>query len=257
MLVLSRRQDDKFVFPHLGITVEILKIAGRCVRIGVDAPRDVRVLRHELAEEEGMIKPERPVPSRGMSDHQLRNRLNRATLGLQLAQKQLEVGQVTTADETMTKVLDEFQSLEEELSRKRQACSAQPRGRALLVEDDANESELLAGFLRLSGFQVDTATDGCDALDYLSAHRRPDVVLLDMQMPRCDGPTTISAIRDNPQYSGLKVFAVSGRVPAEMGVTVGPAGVDRWFRKPLNPQNLVSELQHDLQYVVPDHAVPR
>ena len=53
MLVLSRRQDDKIVFPNLGITVEILKIAGRSVRMGVEAPSDVRVLRHELAQKEG------------------------------------------------------------------------------------------------------------------------------------------------------------------------------------------------------------
>ena len=123
--------------------------------------------------------------------------------------------------------------------------AAQAR-RALLVEDDANESELLAGFLRLSGFSVDTAADGCDALDYLAQHDQPDVVLLDMQMPRCDGRSTISAIRDNPQFQGLRVFAVSGKVPAELGVTVGPQGVDRWFRKPLNPQSLVRELKRDL-----------
>ncbi len=248
MLVLSRRQDDKIVFPNLGITVEILKIAGRCVRIGVEAPSDVRVLRHELAEKEGVgLAPTDSTPTKS-ADHQLRNRLNRATIGLQLAQKQMEVGQVEGADQTLAKVLAEFQSLDEDLGRKSRPARLPAAVRqALLVEDDANESELLAGFLRLSGFDVNTAADGCDALDYLSEHRRPDVVLLDMQMPRCDGPSTISAIRDNPKYNGLKVFAVSGRVPADMGVTVGPTGVDRWFRKPLNPQALVTELKRDLE----------
>ena len=48
------------------------------------------------------------------------------------------------------------------------------------------------------------------------------MMLLDMQMPRCDGPATIQAIRQNPAYAGLRVFAVSGQVPADMGVTVGP-----------------------------------
>ena len=38
MLVLSRREDDKIVFPNLGITVEVLRIAGRSVRLGVTAP---------------------------------------------------------------------------------------------------------------------------------------------------------------------------------------------------------------------------
>jgi CheY-like chemotaxis protein len=205
----------------------------------------VRVLRHELAQEadlELLAMPEAPQ----MSHHRLRNRLNKATIGLALVQKQLELGRSSDADATLERVLAEFQSLEDDLSA---VSSAGERGerRALLVEDDANERELLAGFLQLSGFQVHRVADGCDALDYLAEHEQPDVVLLDMQMPRCDGPTTIHRIRQNPAYAGLRVFAVSGKIPADMGVSVGPAGVDRWFRKPLNPQALVQEIQRDLQ----------
>ena len=83
--------------------------------------------------------------------------------------------------------------------------------------------------------------------EYLAEKGQPDVVLLDMQMPRCDGPTTIQAIRMNPDYSGLRVYAVSGQVADEAGVTIGPSGVNRWFRKPLNPQSLVTELRRELQ----------
>ncbi len=54
----------------------------------------------------------------------------------------------------------------------------------------------------MTGFQVDTAGDGADALDYLHSHDRPDVVLLDMLMPRCDGPTTIGRIRRDPSLEG-------------------------------------------------------
>lgn len=242
MLVLSRRENDKIVFPHLGITVEVLRIAGRSVRLGVRAPESVRVLRHELAKEADLTLPaELPL-----SNHRLRNRLNSAGIGLALVRKQLELGRSAEADATLERVLAEFQSLEAELST---TSPAAPQGerRALLVEDDANERELLAGFLQLSGFQVDRVADGCDALDYLAEHQPPDVVLLDMQMSRCDGPMTIHRIRENPAYAGLRVFAVSGRVPDEVGVSVGPTGVDRWFRKPLNPQSLVREINRDLQ----------
>lgn len=247
MLVLSRRENDKIIFPNLGITVEVLRIAGRSVRLGVKAPPHVRVLRHELVDKveqpdqlaEALVLPQ-------TSNHELRNRLNKATIGLSLVQKLLELGRVEAADQTLGKVLAEFQSLENDLAvgADHQLFRAP---RALLVEDDANESELLAGFLRLSGFRVDSAADGCDALEYLAEQGQPDFVLLDMQMPRCDGPATIHAIRQNPAYAGLRVFAVSGKVPADMGVTVGPAGVNRWFRKPLNPQSLVQELHRDLQ----------
>ena len=52
MLVLSRGLTDKIIFPNLDITVEILRIAGNKVRVGIDAPEDVRVLRHELVDEQ-------------------------------------------------------------------------------------------------------------------------------------------------------------------------------------------------------------
>lgn len=248
MLVLSRREDDKIVFPNLGITVEVLRIAGRSVRLGITAPSHVRVLRHELAgdEAEGLDSVVAAVTPGRISDHQLRNRLNRATLGLSLVQQYLEKGRAAAADVELEKVLAVFQSLEEDLSPIAREA-AESGHRALLVEDDANESELLAGFLRLSGFAVDRAFDGSDALEYLAEKGQPDVVLLDMQMPRCDGPMTIQAIRTNPSYAGLRVYAVSGQVADEAGVTIGPSGVNRWFRKPLNPQSLVTELRRELQ----------
>jgi len=50
MLVLSRSSRQKIVFPGLGITIEVLRIAGRRVRIGIDAPTDVTVHRSEVAD---------------------------------------------------------------------------------------------------------------------------------------------------------------------------------------------------------------
>jgi DNA-binding response OmpR family regulator len=112
-----------------------------------------------------------------------------------------------------------------------------------LVEDNANESSLLASYLEQRGIEVITAADGADALDLLSARPKPpDVVLLDMMMPRCDGPTTVRAIRCNPEFQGMRIYAVSGSSPNSHGVPTGPAGVDAWFQKPLNPERLVQEM---------------
>lgn len=52
MLVLSRNNRQKIVFPTLGISVEILQIKGKTVRVGIDAPVDVPVHRNEVAEHE-------------------------------------------------------------------------------------------------------------------------------------------------------------------------------------------------------------
>jgi carbon storage regulator CsrA len=49
MLVLSRRPNEKIVFPGLGITVQVAEIKGSQVRLGIEAPPEVKVLREELA----------------------------------------------------------------------------------------------------------------------------------------------------------------------------------------------------------------
>ncbi len=199
-------------------------------------------------EDGSLINPNR------QSEHALRNRLQKATLGLHLVQRMLEKGNADDIEPTMFNIFNELKEIEQELSPRTTTATEEPQPnccRALVVEDDATECELLAGYLRLSGFDVTTAMDGLQAMVHLSKDERPDVVLLDMKMPRFDGPKTVSAIRHNPAYRGLKIFAVSGTKPAEMPVDVGPRGVDRWFTKPINPRSLVSAIQEDIAGSLP------
>lgn len=49
MLVLSRRQNEDILFPGLDIVVRVLRVSGNTVRVGIDAPPDVKVLRGEIA----------------------------------------------------------------------------------------------------------------------------------------------------------------------------------------------------------------
>lgn len=48
MLVLSRKEDEAIVLPGLGITIKVVRIRGEVVRLGIDAPNDVKILRDEL-----------------------------------------------------------------------------------------------------------------------------------------------------------------------------------------------------------------
>jgi CheY-like chemotaxis protein len=103
----------------------------------------------------------------------------------------------------------------------------------------------LALLLRRGGVNVDTAGDGVDALDYLRSNARPDVILLDMGLPRCDGPTAVRAIRQDPACAGVKIVAVSGHAAGDFDLPQGPAGVDRWFQKPLDPGELILDLRRE------------
>lgn len=250
MLVLSRGRNDKVVFPTLGITVEILRVEGRNVRLGIDAPKAVPILREEIAGQLEQGDTAESQPESGGLTHMMRNRLQKTTLALRMLQRMLDAGNVQDAEPTIFKIFTELKEIEEDLGkhRTRREVMANSRSgrRALVVEDDANERELLAGYLRLSGFDVDTAIDGLQAMVHLAKNDRPDVVLLDMKMPRFDGTKTVSAIRQNPDHRNLKIFAVTGTDPVDAAVNVGPDGVNRWFSKPVDPEQLVQAMQLDL-----------
>lgn len=245
MLVLSRGPQDKVVFPNLGVTVEILRVSGNRVRVGIEAPNEVRVLRHELVDPDDQ-PAQLHAPNHAPATHRFRNRLNAAHLALGLAEKQLNHGLDEKALETLRKAMADFDALDAQAASEPAERKLSDKPRALLVEDDRNESKLLAGYLRLSGFDVETAEDGLQAMVQLGRRDRPDVVLLDMQMPRMNGAKTLRSIRTNPDYSGMRVVAVTGESECESEVAIGPEGVDHWFRKPVDPQKLVDSLHEAL-----------
>jgi DNA-binding response OmpR family regulator len=131
--------------------------------------------------------------------------------------------------------------LDSELERTKAGIGPNLGRRALVVDDDANESHLLAGILRMSGYVVEIAQDGLEALESLKRNRT-DFVLLDMNMPRCDGPTTLASIRANPEWRGLRIFAVTGCSQREIGVSVNDIDVDHWFQKPVDPELLLGAM---------------
>lgn len=260
MLVLSRKPNEKVLFANLGITVEVLRIRGKAVSLGIVAPKDVRILRDEIgtplpnedsrSTAKADAKPE-PATLPKQLRHALRNRLNAAMLGLHLLHRELETGAAEDSEAAVMQVLKELESMDETIAG---FVAAEPSTispivaprRVLLVDDSRNESQLLAGYLRTFDYQVDTAFDGIEAVTYLEAHEKPDVVLMDMQMPRLDGPAAIRRIRETPSLDGIRLFAVSGLSAEEAGVEIGPAGADRWFTKPVRLGDLVEEMERDL-----------
>lgn len=243
MLVLSRRPNERIVFPTLGISVKVNSVNRNVVRLGIEAPSSVPIAREEIISASATLSAAESKPAR----HVLRNRLHTANLAVHLAKKQLEAGLQNEADATLAEALQEFASIDQEMASE-QITHARPKRevRALLVEDNRNESALLAEFLRLHGINVETAYDGQEALDYLRSHDRPDVILLDMRMPRCDGPRAVSEIRRDSSFDSMKVFAVSGADPKDWALGTSASGVDGWFTKPVDPAQLVQRMLQSL-----------
>jgi carbon storage regulator CsrA len=251
MLVLSRKENEKVMFPHLGIALQILRVGGGKVRLGIEAPSDVSVVRQEIASDEQIAEfSQRLQQTAGSLTHEVRNQLHQTVLGLSLVQKQLSRNLFDDAEDTLEQLIASLYGLDSELGKAKSKRSDHSRRKALVVEDNSNERRLLAGYLSLSGFEVDSVDDGVKALDYLASHDRPDAVVMDMQLPRLGGAAAVGVLRSDPRFRGLKVYAVSGMDREDLHVPVGPDGVDHWFTKPLDPSQLVDLINAEVQPAV-------
>src|SRR6185369_7426497 len=79
--------------------------------------------------------------------------------------------------------------------------------RILVVEDNEPNRELLCAMMEGSGYEVEEACNGAEALAAMQ-QRVPDLVLTDMQMPLMDGLALLQEVRKSPSLAGLKVLAV-------------------------------------------------
>lgn len=245
MLVLSRGHNEKIVFPRLAISIEVVQIARNRVRLGVKAPRDITVLREELAPAGLGEEGEGSVVARPKLSHDLRNRLHTAHLALRLAQRLLSRDQAEEAEATLERALHEFSAVEQRLEEEFPG-ETQPR-RALVVDDNANEGQLLAAYLRACGYQVETASDGRDAMRKLDQLDGLDVLLLDMAMPHCDGPSMLRTLRRDTRFDDLTIFAVTGSEPERFTSNRACRRVNQWFQKPVDAETLVQEMNRVLQ----------
>jgi DNA-binding response OmpR family regulator len=114
----------------------------------------------------------------------------------------------------------------------------EPRRRVLVVDDSAVIRTLISVNLELEGFEVVTAVDGQDALDMIH-DVAPDVVTIDVMMPRLDGFDTVARLRADPRTSHLKIAMVTA-CAQESDIKKGRMlGVDAYVTKPFDPDTLV------------------
>ncbi|MFJ8142611.1 response regulator [Streptomyces sp. NPDC096013] len=111
-------------------------------------------------------------------------------------------------------------------------------GRVLVVDDNKVIRQLIRVNLELEGLEVVTAADGAECLDVI--HQvRPDIVTLDVVMPRLDGLRTAARLRSDPRTRDLPLAIVSActQYEVESGLDVG---VDAFLAKPFEPAELIS-----------------
>jgi CheY-like chemotaxis protein len=107
----------------------------------------------------------------------------------------------------------------------------------LVVEDNPDTRDVLERVLSISGYDVVTARDGLDGLDYLRSGGRARVILLDIAMPRMDGNAFRRALNAEPQWANIPVIVYTALPQKQVSDAVGV------FRKGTDdPQRLLDML---------------
>jgi DNA-binding response OmpR family regulator len=113
----------------------------------------------------------------------------------------------------------------------------------VLVADDEEDIRSLVAFrLRRAGYEVITAADGEEAL-LLATTRLPDLVVLDMMMPKATGLEVTRSMRDHEATKDIPVILLTARAQEGDVISGFEAGADDYVKKPFSPQDLQARVQ--------------
>ena len=118
--------------------------------------------------------------------------------------------------------------------------------RVLVVDDDADIARFIEINLRLEGYEVQTACDGVEALAKIT-ELQPDLVLLDVMMPRVDGVQLCRQLRADPATANLPVIMLTAKTLSADKVVGLTAGADDYIIKPFDILELVARVRSTLR----------
>jgi len=124
------------------------------------------------------------------------------------------------------------------------AASPRPSARIMIVEDDPGDVYLLEKALRSRqiSYELTCFEDGEDAIHGLDAGLVPDLILVDLNMPRRDGVDVLRAIRSRPALVGVPVGVfTSSEAPSDRS-RISLIGTGRYIHKPLELSEFLSEV---------------
>lgn len=115
-----------------------------------------------------------------------------------------------------------------------------------MIDDVEDNRDVYEQFLRHEGWRVASAADGVEGLS-MAASLKPDVVILDMGLPKMDGWEVTNRLKSSSATSGIPVIALTGHVTKESRQRALTAGVDDFIAKPCLPADLVAAIRRHLR----------
>jgi CheY-like chemotaxis protein len=122
--------------------------------------------------------------------------------------------------------------------------------RVLIVDDDVDHTEILAGLLSRRGYGVAVALSGEQAI-VLAKQLRPDLILLDLYMPEVDGFSTAAHLRGHPETREVPIVFLSAcGEPATVTRAIEAGGLE-YLAKPFHAAELIACVERSLHGVAP------
>ncbi len=118
--------------------------------------------------------------------------------------------------------------------------SGQPM--VMIVDDSLTVRKITSRLLQREGFAVTTAKDGVDALQLLG-EQVPDVILLDIEMPRMDGFEFAKTIKGDPKFVNIPIIMITSRTAEKHRNRAAELGVDLYLGKPYQEEELLKHLR--------------
>ena len=120
--------------------------------------------------------------------------------------------------------------------------------RILVVEDQADNRRILRDMLGNAGYELIEAESGEEALTAVET-RRPDLILMDIQLPVMDGYEATRRIRFNPELKSIPIIAVTSYALAGDEAKALAVGCTAYITKPFSPRALLAKVQEHLALV--------
>ena|SRR5262245_7764025 len=114
---------------------------------------------------------------------------------------------------------------------------------ALIVDDSRPIRRIEGDILKELGFDTCDACHGKEALERLQMGPKPDVVLVDWNMPEMDGLEFVKAVRNDARYSGMVLVMVTTETEQSQMLRALSAGADEYLMKPFAKDGLVDKLR--------------
>ena len=115
----------------------------------------------------------------------------------------------------------------------------------LVVEDQPDSRQIIRDMLTGTDYEITEAENGEEALTAI-AKQRPDLILMDIQLPIMDGYTATNQIKANPALRSIPIIAVTSYALASEEKKARAAGCDDYVTKPFSPRELLAKIRQYL-----------